>query len=59
MFLNFETMLCYEMYAAFLIDNSIDMTLENFTYTETNMVQDFNIFVFKGIHLTTRVENES
>ena len=35
--INFRTTLCYNMNAPFLIDNSIDMALENFNYTQINM----------------------
>ena len=41
MFMNFGTTLCSQMYAPFLIDNSINMTSEKFNYTETNLDKDF------------------
>ena len=37
-----EAILCYKMHAPFLIDNSVKMALENFSYSETNMVPDFD-----------------
>ena len=40
-YLNIEGTLCYKMQAPFLIDNSVDMTLENFNYIETNKVKDY------------------
>ena len=38
-----DATLCYIMHAPFLIDNSFDMALKNFSYTETNIVQDFQV----------------
>ena len=40
-YLNIEANLCYQMHAPFLIDNSRDLALKNFNYTESNIVQDY------------------
>ena len=40
-YLDIKETLCYKMHAPFLIDNSIDIALKNFSYTETNIVQDY------------------
>ena len=40
-YLNIEATLCYKMHAPFLIDNSMNMALENFSYTETNLGEDY------------------
>ena len=37
-----DATICYNMNAPFLIDNSIDMALENFNYTQINMAQDLH-----------------
>ena len=37
--MNIQTPICYKLNAEFLIDNSIEMALNNFSYAETNLVQ--------------------
>ena len=50
---NIDATLCYEMQAPFLIDNSFDVALKNFSYTKTNIVQDFQV------NLLRKIENVS
>ena len=40
-YFNIDATLCYKMHAPFLIDNSMNMNLKNFSYNETNFAEDY------------------
>ena len=60
-YLDIKETLCYKMHAPFLIDNSIDIALKNLSYTETNIVQDYQdrSSNFSSVFLKTRSGNPS
>ena len=43
--LDLQTPICYNLHARFLIDNSIEMALKDFSYVETNLVQNFKSII--------------
>ena len=42
--MDIKTTLCSQLHAPFLIDNAVEMKLDNFNYTETNIVKNLNDF---------------
>ena len=42
-YIDIRTPICYKLHAPFLLDNSIGMNLQNYSYGETNIVQDLRI----------------
>ena len=46
-----QTPLCYKLHAPFLLNNSVEIVLQNFSYTETNIVEDSITYVSEEFFL--------